>query len=120
VPPVGDRGVVRPMETRNKEDDETSLGGVCGRLRGVGVRRSVTTEGGKEKDGALRGERSPERSPDPSDVERDGAPGAFKLEIDSGWPFQMYAEDDLEGARGKIKPIGRGGIRFAVTRLPMP
>ena len=40
--------------------------------------------------------------------------------IDSGCAFHKYAEEALDGARGRIKPSGRGGIGFAVAKPPSP
>mmetsp|Transcript_44912 Transcript_44912/g.128273 ORF Transcript_44912/g.128273 Transcript_44912/m.128273 type:complete len:289 (+) Transcript_44912:702-1568(+) len=119
APGVGVPGGDLCIETRSSEVGETSLRtGVCGRLLGEVVKgRSTAAEGGRLKEPALRGERSVR---DPSDVDRDGAPGGFGFDTDSGCAFHRYAEEERAGDLGRISPRGLGGMWLAVTRLPSP
>mmetsp|Transcript_106649 Transcript_106649/g.278406 ORF Transcript_106649/g.278406 Transcript_106649/m.278406 type:complete len:180 (-) Transcript_106649:62-601(-) len=118
----GDSGGDRCMETRSSELGVTSAEapGVCGLLLGVPAltgRPSDSAAGGSRSESALRGERSP---PEPSEEGREGAAAARTFETDSGCDFHRYWDADLAGDLGRMSPVGRGGIWFAVTRPPRP
>lgn len=85
VSPRGVRGGDVSRGRRNGGINCSSPGGVCTRLRGVELSRlspKAAAEGGSVKEAELRGERS-----EPSEGDRDGAPGGLSFETDSGCPF---------------------------------